>query len=246
MPQAMTSGEFNDRFATTRWSVVLGAGGQISRIDARRALADLCETYWPPLYAYLRRNGSSAADAEDAVQGFFALLLERGDFARVQPERGRFRSFLLASLKHYQSNVRDREAAVKRGGGRPILSLDVHAAENQYNTEPVDHRTPESLFDYRWARTVLDRTWAQLRNTYETAGRSERFDALSPYLAGHDQVPYAQAGAALAMTEGAVKVAVHRMRREFRDLLRAEIAQTVASADDIDREIASLFEALSG
>lgn len=239
-----SSRESNERFATTRWSLVLGAGGQVSRVDARAALAALCETYWAPLYAYLRRNRFPPADAADTVQGFFALLLERDDLALVHPDRGRFRSFLLASLKHFQANERDKRAALKRGGGHLVLSLDVQAAEVQYRIEPVDCRTPEALFDRCWALTVLDRTKAQLRDSYRAAGKLIRFDVLLPYLGGERTDSYQAAAAALEMTEGAVKTAVHRMRKEYRDLIRTEIAQTVASAEDIDGEIAALFEAL--
>ena len=236
----------NERFATTHWSMVLGAGGRISRVDARAALAALCEIYWAPLYAYLRRNGSSPADAADTVQGFFALVLERDDLARVHPERGRFRSFLLASLKHFQANEWDKQAALKRGGGRKPLSLDVQAAEGRYSVEPVDRRTPELLFDRCWALTVLERTMAQLREVYEKAGKAHRFDVLSSHLTGEHAESYGAAASKLAMSEGAVKVAVHRMRREYRALIRAEIAQTVASEEEIDGEIAALFEALRG
>lgn len=236
----------NERFATTRWSIVLGAGGRANRTEVRRALATLCETYWPPLYAFLRRSGSSPADAEDTVQGFFSLLLERDDLVELRPERGRFRSFLLASLKHYRANERDKEAALKRGGGRQKLSLDAASAEARYCVEPAERRTPESLFDYCWAQTVLENTMAQLRASYQAAGKAERFAVLLPHLAGDQAESYRKAAAKLGMTEGAVKVAVHRMRREYRELIRAEIAQTVASEEEIDGEIVALFEALRG
>jgi RNA polymerase sigma factor (sigma-70 family) len=244
VPRATTREESGERFATTRWSIVLGAGGQVSRVDARAALASLCEMYWPPLYAYLRRSGSSRADAEDLVQGLFSELLARDDFAQVRPERGRFRSFLLASLKHYQANERDKQRAQKRGGNRAILSLDVASAEDRYVIEPADHRTPESVFDRSWALAVLKQAQARLRDSYRAAGKSNRYDALSPYLAGEHAESYRDAAAALGMTESAVKVAVHRMRREFRDLIRQEIAQTVASPDEIDDEVRALFDAL--
>ena len=231
-------------FATTRWSVVLGAGGNVSRVDARTAMTTLCETYWPPLYAYLRRNGALPADAADTVQGFFSLLLERDDLARVHPERGRFRSFLLASFKNFQANQRDRQAAAKRGGRDVVLSIDVDAAEDQYKLEPADQRTPESLFERAWALAVLDRAQQQLGERYKATGNEQRFDVLLPYLAGKQTESYQDAAAVLGMTEGAVKTAVHRMRREYGDLIRSEVAQTVASAADIDGEIGALFEAL--
>jgi DNA-directed RNA polymerase specialized sigma24 family protein len=234
----------NESFATTRWSMVLGAGGQISRMDARDALAALCDTYWAPLYAYLRRNGSSAADAADTVQGFFALLLERADLAQVSPELGRFRSFLLASLKHFQANERDKQAALKRGGGRVILSFDAQVAENRYKMEPADRQTPEGLFDRQWALTVLERAQGHLRDRYQAAANIRRFDVLLPYLAGKQSESYRDAAAVLGMSEGAVKTAVHRMRKEFGDLIRAEVTQTVASAAEVEGEIGALFEAL--
>jgi RNA polymerase sigma-70 factor (ECF subfamily) len=180
------------------------------------------------------------------VQGFFSLLLERNDLARVHPERGRFRSFLLASLKHFQANERDKQAALKRGGGRPALSLDVQAVEDQYRIEPADNRTPEAVFDRCWAMTVLDRTKARLRDSYQQAGKLQRFESLLPYLSGERAESYHQAAAALAMTEAAVKTAVHRLRREYGELIRAEIAQTVASPEEIENEIGALFEALRG
>jgi RNA polymerase sigma factor (sigma-70 family) len=234
----------NKWFATTHWSVVLGAGGQGSRVDARAALASLCETYWAPLYAYLRRSGSAAADAEDCVQGFLATLLERDDLARVHPERGRFRSFLLASLKNFQANERDRARAQKRGGGRPVLSLDLQSAEMHYAIEPADRWSPETLFDRAWALTVLERARAGLRTTYVEAGKEARFDALSSYLTGDKSTSYKEAAETLDTSEGAIKVLVHRLRKEFRTALRSEIAQTVASPDDIDTEIDALFDAL--
>ena len=224
--------------------MVLGAGGQDNRVDARAALSALCETYWAPLYAYLRRSGCTVADAEDCVQGFLASLLERDDLARVHPQRGRFRSFLLASLKHFQSNQRDRARAQKRGGGRNTVSLDIGSAEQRFTIEPADRWSPDALFDRAWALMVLERARFQLSKAYSDAGKAERFVALSPYLAGERSISYKDAAETLGTTEGAVKVLVHRLRKEFRKVLRDEIAQTVASVDDIDTEIDALFEAL--
>jgi DNA-directed RNA polymerase specialized sigma24 family protein len=240
----MASHPSSEHFATTQWSIVLGAGGRLSRVDARAALSELCEIYWPPLYAYLRHRGESPANAADTVQGFFALLLEREDLASVHPERGRFRSFLLASLKHFQANERDKQAAIKRGGGRSLLPLDVEAAEDQFKFEPLDARTPETLYDRCWALTVLDRAKGKLREAYAKTAKLERFETLLPYLGGEAQQSYRDAADALELTEGAVKTAVHRLRREYRDAIRSEIAQTVESEDEIDLEIAALFQAL--
>jgi RNA polymerase sigma-70 factor (ECF subfamily) len=178
------------------------------------------------------------------VQGFFSLLLERNDLARVHPERGRFRSFLLASLKHFQANERDRAAAMKRGGGRTPISLDVATAEDQLQIEPADDQSPDRIFDRSWARTVLERAKAQVQASYEKADRLSRFDALFKFLIGDTADSYRQAGAALGMTEGAVKTAVHRLRREYGEAIRAEIAQTIVSAQDVDDEIRTLFNAL--
>jgi RNA polymerase sigma-70 factor (ECF subfamily) len=236
--------ESNERFATTRWSIVLGAGGRISRVDARVALEKLCETYWPPLYAYLRRSGAAPADAADTVQGFFALLLEREDLSTVHPDRGRFRSFLLASLKHFEANERDKAKALKRGGGRTLLSLDVNAAEQQFKFEPVDRCTAESLYDRCWALTILERAKSRLRDACSSTENLKRFDVLLPHLSGDSGESYQKVAEALGMTEGAVKTAVHRLRREYGDAIRAEIAQTVNSPDEIESEVAALFEAL--
>jgi DNA-directed RNA polymerase specialized sigma24 family protein len=241
---AFVNRESNERFATTRWSMVLGAGGRISRVDARAALENLCEMYWPPLYAYLRRSGATPADAADTVQGFFALLLEREDLATVHPDRGRFRSFLLVSLKHFQANERDKAKALKRGGGRTLLALDVEAAESQYTIEAADPRTAESIYDRQWALTVLDRAKSRLRETYAAADKLERFDILLPHLTGDACDSYQNVATALGMTEGAVKTAAHRLRREYGDAVRAEIAQTVNSPEEIESEVTALFEAL--
>lgn len=230
-------------FATTRWSIVLSAGRD-GTPAARRALAQLCETYWPPLYAYLRRMDCSPQDAEDTVQGFFARLLETGDLADVDPVRGRFRSFLLVSLKHFLSNERDRARTVKRGGRRVIESLDVQTAESRFAREPAQNRTPESLFEREWALTLLDRVQHRLAAEQVARGKSERFAVLSPHLTGDAAEHYTDAATRLGMTENAVKVAVHRLRQRFGELLREEIAETVATPEEVDDEVNTLFEAL--
>ena len=230
-------------FATTQWSMVL-AVGQAGTADARRALAELCETYWPPLYAYLRRTGCSREEAEDTVQGFFALLLERDDLRDVHPERGRFRSFLLASLKHLLSNERDRARAAKRGGGRKIVSFDVEAGESRFAREPADRRTPESLFDRAWALTVLERVSRRLEAEQAAGGKGDRYAVLASHLPGGATENYAAAADRLGRTENAVKVAVHRLRQRFGELLREEIAQTVSGPEEVDDEVKALFAAL--
>lgn len=229
------------RFATTQWSLVLSAGDAASP-DSQEALAQLCEAYWYPLYAFVRRQGYEVAEAQDLTQGFFADLLERNFLDDVKQERGRFRSFLLTALVHYLSKQRERQQAQKRGGDRRILSLDFDAAENRYQDEPFHEVTAEQLFEKRWVLTLLDRVVATLRSEYACTGRSELFDCLKVYLTG-EQPPesHREVAARFDMTESAVAVTVHRLRRRYRDLLRAEIARTVADPETLEDEIHSLF-----
>ena len=233
------------RFDTTRWSLVLTAAGRDSS-DARRALATLCETYWYPLYAYVRRQGYPAPDAQDLTQAFFARLLEKHDVEDARRDRGRFRSFLLASLRHFLLNEAQSRRTLKRGGGDVPLSLDLETAEGRYLGEPIDRCTPETIFDRRWALTVLDRVLLRLRRQAIDSGKVAELDALKACLTG--EIPhgsYRALGHELGLTEGAVKVAVHRLKRRFQRLLREEIAQTVLSSDAIDEEIQYLFSALT-
>lgn len=232
------------RFATTRWSIVLAARSE-SAPRARAALETLCEMYWPALYAYLRRCGCGRDEAEDVVQGFFARLLEKGDLAKIAPDRGRFRSYLLASVKHFLANERDRARAAKRGGGKRVFSLDIDAAESQFTTQPSQARTPKAVFDRQWALTLLDHVRDTLRDEFTASGKGKRFEHLLPFLDGEPTNSHRAVAAALGITENAVMVAVHRLRQRFRDLLRAEIAQTVTSEDEINEEIRDLFQALS-
>ena len=233
------------RFATTHWSVVLTAGRPASS-HYQQALGTLCRTYWFPLYAYLRRQGYDSHQAEEYTQAFFARLLAKHGLRLADPKRGKFRSFLLSSLKHFLANERDRARAQKRGGGRKVLSLDFENAESQYALEPSHQLSPEKLFERSWALTVLEHTMARLQT--ESAGTKKRklFNHLKVYLtAKKSSVPYHNVAAELDMTEGAVKVAVHRLRQRYRELLRDEIAQTVATAEQIDEEIRDLFAALA-
>jgi len=230
-----------DRFQTTRWSLVRAAAGDESPA-AREALAALCEAYWYPLYAYVRRQGQAPEDAQDATQAFFARLLERHDFAGALAERGRFRSYLLASLKHFLINQRRDRHAAKRGGGRIVRSLDAEQAEGRYVREPADMRTPEALFERRWALTVLERAMERLRARWQEHGKRDRFDRLQPCLLGADPAcGYAALGRDLDMTEGAVKVAVHRLRREYREALTQEIADTVEDESLVADEVRALM-----
>ncbi len=234
------------RFAITHWSVVLAAGRPKSA-SYQQALETLCQTYWFPLYTYLRRHGYDSHQAEDYTQAFFAGLLARGGLRLADPKRGKFRSFLLASLKHFLSNERARARAKKRGGGRKVLSLDFQNAESQYALEPRNELSPDKLFERSWALTVLDRTMAHLQAEAVSTNKLKLFDHLKVYLtAEKSSVPYRDAAAELDMTEGAVRVAIHRLRRRYRELLRDEIAQTVTSDDQIDEEIRDLFAALGG
>jgi len=233
------------RFATTHWSVVR-AVGQPGSARYQQALETLCRTYWFPLYAYLRRHGYSTDQAEDYTQAFFTRLLEKHDLHLADPKRGKFRSFLLVVLKHFLANELDRARAKKRGGGKKVLSLDFENAESRYVLEPADQLSPEKLLNRAWALTVLDRTIARLQSEWATDKRGRLFEHLKVYLtADRAAAPYAHVARRLNMTQGAVKVAVHRLRRRYRELLRDEIAQTVTSEEQIDEEIRDLFAALA-
>jgi RNA polymerase sigma factor (sigma-70 family) len=233
------------RFATTRWSLVLAAGHQTDERSSE-ALASLCEMYWYAVYAFIRRQGYRPEDGADLTQAFFLRVLEKNYFQDADPARGRFRAFLCASIRHFLSNERDRARALKRGGAHPLISLDVETAEGRYELQPRDDLTPEKLFDRHWALTLLERVLTRLREDHVSAGKAELFDHLKGFLTGDSAaVPYADVAKALGMTEGAVKVAVHRLRRHFRDTLVQEIAETVSDPADIDAEIEYLLKAVS-
>jgi DNA-directed RNA polymerase specialized sigma24 family protein len=231
-------------FDTTRWSVVVAAGGG-DVPAARAAVATLCETYWYPLYAYVRRRGASADDARDLTQAFLVSLLERRDFEQLSPDRGRFRSFLLASLKHFLANDAARRHTLKRGSGMTPLSLELDRAEGRYSTEPAEPATPESIYERRWALTLIERVLAGLRAEWADHGRAVEFDELKEGLLGGGPAGgYAAAAARLGASEGALKVAAPRLRRKFQTRLRQEIAETVADPAEIDDEIRYLIRAL--
>lgn len=238
-----------DQFATTHWSVVVSAGGHGGgrSTAAGRALATLCENYWFPLYAFVRRAGYSADDAQDLTQEFFVRLLAKNYLADADRERGRFRSFLLGAMKHFLANEARRQGTQKRGGDRTVLSLDFHSGENCYNRiEPVDNLTPERLYEKRWALALLDLVLNRLREDYRAADKLELFDALKQFLAGETVTPaYLVAAEELGMSEGAVKVAVHRLRRRYRKLLKEEIARTIVEPDALEDELRELLSALS-
>jgi RNA polymerase sigma factor (sigma-70 family) len=233
-------------FVTTHWSLVLAAGADVSSSAAGDALAQLCETYWYPLYAFLRSRGHTAEDAQDLTQAFFARVLERRTLASADPARGRFRSFLLASLKNFAANEREREQAQKRGGGTSVVPLEIETAELRFQLEPRTDETPERVFDRQWALILLDTVLQQLQTEMTRAGRDGHFAQLKEFLTGENVSPgYAAAASALGMSEGATRVAVHRLRRRFAQLVRREIAQTVSSADEIDDELRYLRSSVS-
>jgi RNA polymerase sigma factor (sigma-70 family) len=234
------------RFHTTHWSLVLAAGRRSSP-DGRAALATLCQVYWYPLYAFIRRQGHSPSDAQDLTQEFFAHLLEKNVADKADATRGKFRSFLLASLKHFLANEWRRDRAQKRGGGRVALAIDLAAGEERYTLEPAHELTAERIYERRWALTLIELALTKVRDEFAARGKLAVFEHLKPYLGGDEgAVPYAEIAAGLDMTEGAVKTAVHRLRHRCRELLRAEIAQTVNSPQDVDDELRDLFEAVGG
>jgi RNA polymerase sigma-70 factor (ECF subfamily) len=208
-------------------------------------LEELCAIYWSPLYWHVRRLGYDATQAQDLTQGFFSRLLEKRALGYVDRERGKFRSFLLASLSHYLANEHDHAQAQKRGGGQTILPIDFRSAESGYSLEPSHDLTAERLFEKRWAMTVLETSLAALQRQYQQAGKSGLFDALAPFIAAQSDSPmYAEIAQRLDMTESAVRMAVSRMRRRYRDNIRAEVGRTLDDSDDVDQEIHNLLNAL--
>ena len=231
-------------FDTTRWSVVAAAGNHLSP-HAKEALETLCRAYWYPLYAYVRRKGLAVADAQDVPQEFFHRLIEKNYLESVDRERGSFRSFLLASMNHLIANEWDKARALKRGGGHQIISLDAEEAEGRLMQEAAADDSPEKAFDRRWALTLLDRALAQLREEFVVAGKLPQFEALKAFLSDvADDGEYPSLAEKLRMEPGAVAVAVHRLRLRYREIVRAEIAQTVAGEDELKVEMRHLFASL--
>jgi RNA polymerase sigma-70 factor (ECF subfamily) len=225
---------------------VVVAAGRSDTTRARAALEKLCQSYWFPLYAYVRRRGHSVEDAQDLTQEFFARVLEHQWLARADQAKGRFRTFLLTALERFLANEWDKARALKRGGGHAPVPLQLDTAETRYGVEPTDDRTPEQAFEYRWALTLLEEVVKRLEQEFCAEGQAELFAALKLCLVGdRASQPYAELAAALDMNEGAVKVAVHRLRQRYRELLRAEIANTVASSADVDAEMRHLFNVLA-
>jgi RNA polymerase sigma factor (sigma-70 family) len=234
-----------DIFATTHWTVVLAAGGE-STPQAARAVEELCRTYWFPLYAYVRRRGHTREDAEDITQAFFARLLEKNSFASLDSERGKFRAFLLASLKHFLANERDKAHTLKRGGGIVPLSLDWQTADTQFQVADHSEPGPDKAFDREWALALLAKVIGRLEMECRSEGRAELFNQLKSFLTldAHGSA-HREAAARLGMEEGAVRVAVHRLRKRYRQLLRDEVASTLADTAGVDEEMRALFGAFS-
>lgn len=233
-------GEIGD-FATTRWSVVLAAGGTAS--GAQEALARLCEAYWYPLYVYVRSQGSGPEDAADLTQEFFARLLAKGWLENVARERGRFRSWLLVAAKHFLANERARARTIKRGGRVKFVSFDEQTAEARYASEAADGSVPDRIYDRRWARTALERALERLRQEMIISGKETHFEALKGALTGRGRA-HAEIADGLGVSAGAVKVAAHRFRERFRGILRSEIADTVADPSEINAELRHLLTSL--
>ncbi len=233
----------SSQFPTTRWSLVVAAG-DLHCNEAQSSLVSLCENYWYPLYAYLRRRGYPADQAQDLTQEFFIRVLEGRYLDRADPEKGRFRSFILTSLKFFAADEEDRDRAQKRGGGR-IEQLEFSSGEQRYQREPAHDETPERIFERRWALTLLDRVVEKLREEFVQHGRPEHFERLKVFLLGQSDAPYAALAREMNTSEGALKVAIHRLRKRYRELFRQEIADTVADPAEVESELRFLAAVLT-
>lgn len=232
-------------FATTAWSRVLKAGSA-SDPGSRPALEELCASYWYPLYAFVRRRGSDPAEAEDHVQGFFTSLLESNAIQYADPARGRFRGFLVASFRQFLAKQHEHRTAAKRTPPGKLLAIDAAFGESRYSREPADDRTPEKLFEYSWALAVLDRAMTRLQAEQAAEGKRERFEAFRGSLTGQSGQSANELGESLGLSEGAVRVAIHRLRQRYGELLREEVAGTLESAEDVEAELKDLMAALQG
>lgn len=231
-------------FATTRWTLVLAAGDGASS-EGHLALEQLCQAYWFPLYAYVRRRGHDPHAAQDLTQGFFARLLERNDLSRITREGGRFRSFLLTALNHYLVNEHERNTALKRGGGQQIISLDDDSAEERYRNEPSHSETPDRLFERQWALTLMAEALKRLTAEYSGTGKSGTYEALRPFLSREPAAgEYAALAARLNIAPGTLAVQVHRLRERYRQLVRASVADTVDSPLEVEAEMRHLLDSL--
>jgi RNA polymerase sigma-70 factor (ECF subfamily) len=240
----MTDDRADGRFPTTRWSRIVAAAER-DRPEARQALAELCAAYWFPVYALIRRKGHDPDAALDLTQDYFARLLEKPVLAAADRSKGRFRAFVLKDCVHFLANARDRAARLKRGGERTFVPIDSASAEGRYGAEPAHDLTPERLFERTWALTLLAAVFDALRGEFEAAGKRDEFEQLKAVLEqGRGAVPYSEIAARLGTTEGAVKVAVHRLRKRYKSLLHEQIAATVDDPAEVDDEIRALFDAL--
>ncbi len=231
-------------FHTTHWTMVLAARATNSS-TVNEALADLCRTYWLPIYGFIRRQGKTQDEAEDLAQEFFYRFLERDSLAHVRPNAGKFRSFLLACLKNFLANERERAHAQRRGAGQTLISLDGADAETRYSLEPADSRTPEAVFERRWAFAVLERTMTALRAECSTSAKREQFEEMQGFLPnGRGNISREELAAKRGVTVGAIDVAIHRLRQRFGALLREQVAQTVSSEAEVEEEIRYLISVM--
>ncbi|MDH3626705.1 MAG: sigma-70 family RNA polymerase sigma factor [Acidobacteriota bacterium] len=232
------------KFKTTRWTVIRAARAK-GEPGSAEALAGLCEAYWYPLYVFVRRSGHAVDAARDLTQGYFLKLLEKDYLDDVRPEAGKFRSFLLVSMKHFLANTRRDAAALKRGGGQPIVPLDIDMAEGRYRHEPVDDGSPERAYERQWAQAVIERARVRLRSEFEQAGKLRAYEFLSGHLTGAGRAkPYREIAAELETSEAAVKMSVSRMRRQFGKALREEVGDTIDEPADVDVEVKYLLTIL--
>lgn len=232
------------QFPPTRWTLVVMAGDPQGK-EARSALVSLCENYWYPLYAWLRRRGYPSDQAQDLTQEFFIRVLEGRYLNRAEPAKGRFRAFLLTSLKFFVADEEDRQRAHKRGGGL-LVPLEFSSGEERYQREPAHNETPEWIYERRWALSVLDRVMERLRNEFVRHGHPDHFEHLKVFLLGQSDAPYAALAQQLNTSEGALKVAIHRLRKRYRELFRQEIADTVADPAEVESELRHLAAILTG
>lgn len=243
MPDNLENAARSNRFATTSWTLVLRAGGR--GVEQRLAFEDLCLAYWYPLFAFARRKGYSVQDSEDAVQSFLSWMFEAGVVERADPERGRFRSFLITAFKNYLRKQYQIQSAQKRRPANPIISIDVAFGEERYLREPADLQTPETQFERAWAWTVMQRAEKRLQEEWIAAGKGARFEAFKDCLTGTSADRGRGLAQKLSMTEGAVRVAIHRLKSRFAEILRQEVAGTLDSDDEVEEELTQLLAAIS-
>jgi DNA-directed RNA polymerase specialized sigma24 family protein len=234
-------------FQTTHWTLVLSARQTQSEMSAQKALANFCEAYWPPLYAFLRHRGHASPEAQDLVQGFFAHLLEQDTLSRADQEKGRLRTFLLGSMQNFLFNEYDRSHALKRGGGRQILSIDEHLGEAEAAMMGTAHLSDSRSYDLAWASTIVKRAWQQLQDAFEAEGKAEWLEVLRPFVAGGGKTPLNQgeAAAKLGVPIATLRTWLSRLRQRYREALRAEVAGTVSDPAEIDQELQYLYQILT-